>query len=104
MCTVVPCKMIDDVIVLNEWIFNCPQSIDCISSTFVCARSCGLNDYHAEWRRDIDTRKFKLFITRYHLGITETESIESVRTVDTIGEVILYCACNRHPIAADLGL
>ena len=104
---IVPCKIILDnnvsiCVQLNSWHFwnnkhefakNTNQIDD--GSEFICDRSSGPSDYHAEWRR-YESGKYKLLITSY--DCRESSKIDVIKEVDSIGEVMTYCAMNIHPV------
>jgi len=104
--TIIPCNLhIDDdkipiCLHINAWqfwnnksLFSNGTNILDDKSEFICDRSSGPSDYHAEWRR-YENGKYCLLLSCYG-----GDNIPSkIKEVDTFNEVIIYCATNIHPL------
>ena len=66
---------------------------DKCNSEFICDRSSGPSDYHAEWRR-YENGKYVLLLSCYG----GENALEKIKEVDTFNEVVIYCATNLHPL------
>ena len=67
------------------------------NTEFICDCRSGPHDYHAEWHR-YDNGKYKLLIASHsYLGASEHEQVHVIKEVDSMGELLAYCATNIHP-------
>lgn len=108
--SIIPCKLLMDdrdsiplCLQINAWQFWNNKSDfsngtnilkdDKYNSEFICDRRSGPYDYHSEWRR-YENGKYILLLS-CHGG----DNIPiKIKEVDTIAEVIIYCATNLHPL------
>jgi hypothetical protein len=91
---------------LNEWLFVSKDNASIQSqgllkhkgSHFICSRSSGLNDYHAEWRYYPNDMKYRLLIAPYHShsDIAILRDTNCIHTLEELGDVMLYIVANMH--------
>ena len=82
-----------EFLVFNQWVFEKKFHQDI---SFICCRSSGASDYAAEWW--YNNGKYQLKWKAYHetdVNIREKGTLK--KEVDTIYEVLSYCATHLHP-------
>lgn len=84
-----------DVLVINEWVFEARRG----EPDFVCGRSSGPSDYHAEWWFLPSANKFRLLWVAYHeSGVTPKADGTVWAEVETYFEVLKYCCTHIHAL------
>ena len=101
----ISCRLVVDdknspiVLHLNAWRFwskdsrmhSANHSTD---GELVCDRSSGPSDYHAEWRR-FESGEYKLLVGYFEN--TDPSLVRMIKTLNSIGQVMAYCATHMHP-------
>ena len=82
----------DNYLVINEWVFEKKNDIK-----YICQRSSGASDYIAEWW--FINNKYQLKFIAYHESpdFNALEHGTLLCEVDTIYDVLTYCATHLHP-------
>ena len=98
------CEQDFGVVILNNWIFHAHHT--CLEydmlrhndTAFVCSRTSGPSDYHAEWRFYPQESKYKLLVSSYDSKSVNEGNTHVVKELHKIGDVMMYCAQNMHPL------
>ena len=77
-------------VVLNMWVFEDDPDV-------VCRRSSGPSDYRAEWVAESLCKGYMLRIRSYE----RDEPWTVLAHADNVGQILLYCAENLHPLETD---
>lgn len=77
---------------VNCWYFG-PSVSSTDEYIVVCGRSCGANDYHAEWRFFPARRMFELVVMNYGTGANPKKIAEC----QAFYQVLTYIMNNRDP-------
>lgn len=93
-----------DLVTINNWYFytnnyvTANERMQHEDSVFVCIKRSGPSDYHAEWRYYPLENKYKLLVSSFESMNVMQGNTHIVHEVDAIGDVIMYCSQNLHPL------
>ena len=80
----------------RSFLRNVMHTDELLGSELICNHSSGASNCHAEWLR-YKSGEYKLVVSNYDSSIPTT-FFETIKQVDTIEQVLFYCATEHSPL------